>query len=98
MPNATFGYFVLGKPLACICQGLAIYTLLVGAFRTWRLQSAMVRGKALTGGIEIILIAIGMLLVSSDAHYFRWAPLRSLSKAEDRLIDSVDVLCTPGCC
>ncbi|RQM05867.1 hypothetical protein DH86_00002185, partial [Scytalidium sp. 3C] len=62
MPNATFGYFVLGKPLACICQGLAIYTLLVGAFRTWRLQSAMVRGKALTGGIEIILIAIGMLL------------------------------------
>ena len=64
-----FGFFVLGKPLACICQGAAIYTLMIGAFRTWRSQNAMVRGKAITGGIEIILLAGGLFIVSITGHH-----------------------------
>jgi hypothetical protein len=63
-PNPDFGFFVLGKPLACTCQGAAIYALMIGAFRTWRNQNAIVRGKAITGGIEIVLLAAGLLLVS----------------------------------
>lgn len=37
---------------------------MIGAFRTWRTQNAMVRGKAITGGIEIILLAAGFFAVS----------------------------------
>ncbi|KAL3423484.1 hypothetical protein PVAG01_05231 [Phlyctema vagabunda] len=62
-PNSTFGYFVLSKPLACICQGAAIYTLLIGAFRTWRQQNAMVRGKAISGGFELIFLGAGIFTI-----------------------------------
>lgn len=61
---ADFGFFVLGKPLAALCQGAAIYCLFLGACRSWRLQNAMVRGKAITGGFELVLLGGGMSLVS----------------------------------
>ncbi|KAH8813202.1 hypothetical protein F5884DRAFT_328227 [Xylogone sp. PMI_703] len=62
-PNTDFGYYVLGRPLSVICQCLAIYVLLVGAYRTWRLQNALVRGKALAGGFEVVIIAVGVFLI-----------------------------------
>lgn len=37
---------------------------MIGAFRTWRSQNAIVRGKAITGGFEIILLAFGIFAVS----------------------------------
>jgi len=61
--NPVFGFYVLGKPLACICQGIAIYALLLGAFRSWRHQHAIIRGKAIAGGFEIVLLGLGTLLV-----------------------------------
>jgi hypothetical protein len=61
--NPIFGFYVLGRPLACICQGAAIYALLLGAFRTWRIQNALVRGKAIAGGFEVILLGLGVLAV-----------------------------------
>ena len=71
-PNTVFGYYVLGKPLACICQGSAMCTLVLGSFRAWRLQNAMVRGKAITGGFEILSIAGGLLLVSIGNRFTKW--------------------------
>ncbi|KAK6612705.1 hypothetical protein H4I96_01918 [Botrytis cinerea] len=62
-PNPLIGFFVLGKPLACICQGAAITTLLVGSIRSWRHQNAIVRGKALSGGFEVLLIGVGFFLI-----------------------------------
>ncbi|KUJ24130.1 uncharacterized protein LY89DRAFT_573240, partial [Mollisia scopiformis] len=62
-PNLAFGFYVLGKPLSGICQGAAIYTLIIGAFRTWRSQNAIVRGKAISGGFEIVGLAAGILLI-----------------------------------
>ncbi|KAI9047633.1 hypothetical protein LZ554_008344 [Drepanopeziza brunnea f. sp. 'monogermtubi'] len=62
-PNLRFGFFVLGKPLSIICQGSAIYTLLLGAFRIWRIQNAIIRGKAITGGFEIVALAAGFLAI-----------------------------------
>jgi len=62
-PSPVFGFYVLGKPLACICQGAAIYTLMIGAFRTWRSQNAIVRGKAISGGYEILLMAGGIFAI-----------------------------------
>ncbi|TVY42720.1 hypothetical protein LSUB1_G003206 [Lachnellula subtilissima] len=62
-PNPHFGFFVLGKPLSCVCQGAAIYTLVIGCFRTWRSQNAIVRGKAISGGFEIVALAVGIFLI-----------------------------------
>ncbi|TGO16024.1 hypothetical protein BTUL_0033g00620 [Botrytis tulipae] len=62
-PNPLIGFFVLGKPLACICQGAAITTLLVGSIRSWRHQNAIVRGKALSGGFEVIIIGVGFFFI-----------------------------------
>jgi len=63
IPNTLFGFFVLGKPLSCICQGAAIYTLVIGVFRVWRAQNAIVRGKAITGGFEIVFLALGIFAI-----------------------------------
>jgi uncharacterized membrane protein YidH (DUF202 family) len=63
-PNPVFGFYVLGKPLACICQGCAICFLLLGAYRSWRLQNAIVRGKTIAGGFEVFLTGSGVLMVS----------------------------------
>lgn len=70
-PNSIFGFYVLGKPLACICQGFAIYSLLLGAYRSWRHQNAMVRGKALAGGLEVFLLGVGVLIVNPTQSWRR---------------------------
>lgn len=74
-PNLLFGFFVLGKPLSCICQGAAIFTLAMGAFRTWRMQNAIVRGKAISGGFEIVSLSIGMFLVSNPSQCLQTSSL-----------------------
>jgi len=62
-PNPVFGFYTLGKPLACICQGAAIYCLGLGAYRSWRLQNAIIRGKAISGGFELVLLGLGVAVV-----------------------------------
>ena len=63
-PDPHIGYFVTGKPLGAICQAAAMMTLLLGAFRWWRQQNAITRGKALAGGFELTVIGLVILLVS----------------------------------
>jgi hypothetical protein len=61
--DSNFGFYVLGKPLACICQGAAIYSLSLGAYRSWRHQHAIVRGKAISGGFEVVFLGLGVFVV-----------------------------------
>jgi hypothetical protein len=35
---------------------MAVLVVLIGAFRFWKLQGGLVRGKAYTGGWEVLLI------------------------------------------
>lgn len=63
-PDPRFGFFVLGKPLSCICHGAAMFVTAIGAYRCWRCQNAITRGKAICGGFEIILLWLGIFLVS----------------------------------
>lgn len=63
-PDPHFGFYVLGKPLAIICHGSALVTIALGAFKTWRTQNAIARGKALAGGFEILLVGAGIFVVS----------------------------------
>ncbi|QSZ37464.1 hypothetical protein DSL72_008562 [Monilinia vaccinii-corymbosi] len=62
-PNHLIGFYVLGKPLACLCQGAAIATLLIGVVRSWRHQNAIVRGKALAGGFDVIILGVGFFCI-----------------------------------
>ncbi|OAL07491.1 hypothetical protein IQ06DRAFT_300093 [Phaeosphaeriaceae sp. SRC1lsM3a] len=63
-PNVHFGFYVVGRPLSIMFIGMAIVVVLVGAYRFWKLQNALIRGKAYTGGWEVLLImGLSVLLV-----------------------------------
>ena len=49
----TLGFFVLGIPLAAMCIGGSIFILALGAYRFWKQQNAMLRGKVHAGGWDI---------------------------------------------
>ncbi|KAI7355820.1 hypothetical protein KC354_g10663 [Hortaea werneckii] len=55
-PNPVYGYYVLGKPIACIFHASALGVILVGAVRFFRQQSAMSIGKVHAGGWEVLVI------------------------------------------
>lgn len=65
-PNMTMGFFVLGIPLSATFIGFGIVVLLVGAYRFWLQQNAMVRGKIYAGGWDINCIMILSILVSTS--------------------------------
>jgi uncharacterized membrane protein YidH (DUF202 family) len=48
-------YSVLGVPQAAACQGAAIVVILIGAYRFFRQEKAMIRRKARIGGWELHL-------------------------------------------
>lgn len=56
-PSPSFGYYVMGKPLAASLAVLAIFTVLAGGLRWWRWQDALLRGRALNGGWELSFVA-----------------------------------------
>jgi uncharacterized membrane protein YidH (DUF202 family) len=65
--NRNFGFYVIGRPLSVIFNGMAILMILIGAYRFWRLQHGLVRGKAYAGGWEILLI-MGLSAVVSKGY------------------------------
>ncbi|KAL8730769.1 MAG: hypothetical protein Q9166_003839 [cf. Caloplaca sp. 2 TL-2023] len=61
-PDPVFGFYVLGIPLSCICIGAAILVNLLGTYRFWRQQNAMMRGKIHAGGWEVYATFVTVLL------------------------------------
>ncbi|KAH7375241.1 hypothetical protein B0T11DRAFT_7369 [Plectosphaerella cucumerina] len=61
--DSGFGYLAVGRPLASLCLVFSICTVVLGAFRAWRHQDAMIRGKALSGGFEIVSLGIICLVM-----------------------------------
>lgn len=59
----TLCYLLLGTPQACLCQLIAVFILLVGAFRFLRQQNAIAQGYARIGGWELHSVWILILLV-----------------------------------
>lgn len=66
-PNLVYGYYVLGKPIACIFHASALGVILVGAVRFFRQQSGMSIGKVHAGGWEVLVICGWVFLVSGNA-------------------------------
>lgn len=72
-PSDQLGFFLLGKPLAGTCYGIAIFIALNGFARFWKQQNAMVQGKIWAGGWEAVILWIIVLIVrrnqmNSQAH------------------------------
>lgn len=63
-----FGYAVLSRPFATTCYSAATLTVVIGAYRTWRYQDAMINGRVLSGGFEINFIAALFFLVRTGLH------------------------------
>lgn len=61
--NSSLTYAIVGKPLAAACQGVAMYILILGAYRWWRQQKTMLRGNVIVGGFELYLIGLIVMLV-----------------------------------
>ena len=55
-PHTSLSFFVLGIPLSSICQAAALVSVVAGACRFWRHQSAMTNGRACSGGWEVLLV------------------------------------------
>ena len=64
-PNPMMGFFVIGIPLSATFVGFGMLVLLVGAYRFWLQQNAMIRGKVYAGGWDINCLMILSILVSS---------------------------------
>ncbi|OQE07065.1 hypothetical protein PENVUL_c015G09115 [Penicillium vulpinum] len=54
------GFRQVGTPLSVACYCVAILVALVGAYRFWRQQSAIARGKIYAGGWELNTVGILM--------------------------------------
>ncbi|KAF2754099.1 cation efflux protein [Pseudovirgaria hyperparasitica] len=66
-PDAEFGFYKVGKALAATFQAAALVVVLVGAYRFWRQQNALVRGKVYARGWELMVV-FGMLVLSDNQH------------------------------
>lgn len=66
-PNPEFGFYVIGRPLSIAFIGMGFLVVIVGAIRFWRLQNGLVRGKAVAGGWEVLVVMGGCGLVSKFA-------------------------------
>lgn len=63
--STSFGFYVTGEPLAACFIASSIVVVLLGAFRFWRQQGAMTRGKVWAGGWEVyttMALAIALCL------------------------------------
>ena len=61
--SPTFGFHVIGKPIACACQVAAILVSLQGAVRFWFQQQAVLRGRIWSGGWDLLIVGAAFLLV-----------------------------------
>lgn len=55
-------YYILGVPQGCICQGIAIIFVAIGAARFFKQEQAIMSGRARINGWELWL-AVGLLVV-----------------------------------
>lgn len=58
------GFYQVGIPLSVACHCVAVLVALIGAYRFWRQQSAIARGKIHAGGWELNSVGILLFAVS----------------------------------
>lgn len=61
------GFYQVGVPLSVTCHCVAVLVALIGAYRFWRQQSAISRGKVHAGGWELNSVGAFLFAVSSTS-------------------------------
>lgn len=64
-PTDRLRFYEVGIPLSVTCHCVAVLVALIGAYRFWRQQSAIARGKFHAGGWELNWVGILLFAVSS---------------------------------
>lgn len=68
--QSNLSYFEVAVPLSVTCHGIALVIALIGAFRFWRQQTAIVGGSVRAGGWELNSTALMISLVSISAQCY----------------------------
>lgn len=84
-------YYNLGVPQGCICQGIAIIFVAIGAARFFKQEQAIMSGRARLNGWELWL-AVGLLVVVGRSSTY---PVTELTPAGAR---SILLACLPRRC
>lgn len=63
-PSTRLSFAAIGVPLSIICYCAAILIAATGAYRFWKQQNAMLRGRIYAGGWELTCIAAAMFVIS----------------------------------
>ncbi|RPA90566.1 hypothetical protein L873DRAFT_431183 [Choiromyces venosus 120613-1] len=58
-PSTTFGIYRIGKPISIVLVCFSLVISVLGVLRWWRLQSGLLRGIAISGGLEVWGLAGG---------------------------------------
>lgn len=61
--DSSLGFFEVGVPLSAACHGVAALVALLGAYRFWKQQNAVSKGRIYAGGWELNLVAVLITLV-----------------------------------
>ncbi|PWW73289.1 hypothetical protein C7212DRAFT_284782 [Tuber magnatum] len=69
-PPTTFGFRHIGKPISILLVCFSLVVSVLGVLRWWRLQSGLLRGAAIAGGLEVWGLAGGIFLVGSISRFF----------------------------
>lgn len=67
-PGSKIGFYEISVPLSASCHGVAAIVAFVGAYRFWKQQNAISKGKIYAGGWELNFIGTLVALVSSFSH------------------------------
>ncbi|KAH4966171.1 hypothetical protein HBI24_158780 [Parastagonospora nodorum] len=62
-PSQDLGFYVIGRPLSVLFIGMGLLVVVIGALRFWRLQRGLVKGMALVGGWEVLVVMGGSFLL-----------------------------------
>lgn len=62
-------FHAVGIPLSVACHFVAVLVTLIGAFRFWRQQNAISRGKVHAGGWDMNFVGIFLFIVGFIESY-----------------------------
>jgi uncharacterized membrane protein YidH (DUF202 family) len=68
-PEDRLRFYEVGIPLSVTCHCVALLVALIGAYRFWRQQSAISRGKVHAGGWELNWVGILLFAVGQFARH-----------------------------
>lgn len=63
--TSKLGFYEVGIPLSVSCHSVAVLVAILGAYRFWKQQNAVSKGRVYAGGWELNFIGVLVALVSS---------------------------------